>query len=553
MNGQSFLYRHATSLRMIAVVLVFVLLFGACAMASQTSTPPAEQSCEKIKQDIEQLQQELADLSAEMQRETGQLDQLNKAVAQTQADLNVATAHANAGLTNENLRGQLLDTLAHMLGLRKQLKQQLEDDAELIQEIKAEIANLLSKLANCALPSTTQPPKGTLSPQLPPPSSPAPSSTETPPNQPPPPTPAPAKKPAGQDCEKIKQDIEQLQQELADLSAEMQRETEQLDQLNKAVAQTQADLNVATAHANAGLTNENLRGQLLDTLAHMLGLRKQLKQQLEDDAELIQEIKAEIADLLSKLANCGPPSTTAPSKEETPNPQPPPPIPEENKKVSFQLRGFGGATIVNGNAPSTAGFDGAVLFPLGNRVLVGPTAGFQWVNSSIVSSIGSMTPGSTFANTGVGFNEGNFGGEVDFFTYSTSLWGKIGNPERNFWTDWEISVEGGATVANSTITQQSGFCGLGNATSPAGCTVTSTTTTHDTVTGPFVGGYISHSIFPHVRIFAGYDYHFELKARQPNQTNPTGPPTTTFDVHNNSIYGGFSLQFPRAILHAGRR
>src|SRR5579863_1886577 len=65
-----------------------------------------------------------------------------------------------------------------------------------------------------------------------------------------------------------------------------------------------------------------------------------------------------------------PPATT------TPPPTPPTP-PEENKRVAFQLRGFGGATIVNGNSPSTAGFDGAVLFPLGNRVLVGPTAGFQ--------------------------------------------------------------------------------------------------------------------------------------------------------------------------------
>lgn len=201
--------------------------------------------------------------------------------------------------------------------------------------------------------------------------------------------------------------------------------------------------------------------------------------------------------------------------------------PKENKSVStsgftpsIQLRGFGGATIVNGNTPATAGFDGAVLFPLGNRVLVGPTAGFQWVNSSIVSSIGSMTAGSTFANESVGFNQGNFGGTIGF---------PFGG--------WQLGIQGGATVASSTITQQTGFCGLGNATSPAGCTVSSTTNTHDTVVGPFVGGYISHSIFSHVGVFVEYDYQL-LRDTQPNPTNPSGPSVTVFDLHLNTICFG---------------
>jgi uncharacterized repeat protein (TIGR01451 family) len=108
---------------------------------------------------------------------------------------------------------------------------------------------------------------------------------------------------------------------------------------------------------------------------------------------------------------------------------------------SFEIRGFGGAAMVNGNSPSTAGFDGAVLFPLGNRVLVGPMAGFQWVSTSIVSTIGGGPPPSTFINTSVGFKSGNFGGRIAF---------PFGG--------WEIGVHGGATVAGSTITQQGGVC-----------------------------------------------------------------------------------------------
>lgn len=194
---------------------------------------------------------------------------------------------------------------------------------------------------------------------------------------------------------------------------------------------------------------------------------------------------------------------------------------------TIDIRGFGGASFINGNTPPTAGFDGAVLFPLGNHVLIGPTAGFQWVNSSIISSIGSMTAGSTFANTGVGFKEGNFGGQIGL-----NLSG------------WELGIRGGATVAGSSITQAEGFCGLGNATSPAGCTVTSSTTTHDTVTGPFVGGYISHSIFSHVGVFVEFDYS-RFKDTKPNATNPTGPSVSIFDLHNNAAVAGLVLSFGR--------
>ena len=159
-------------------------------------------------------------------------------------------------------------------------------------------------------------------------------------------------------------------------------------------------------------------------------------------------------------------------------------VAQQGTSPTIQLRGFGGATFVNGNSPSTAGFDGAVLFPIGHRVFAGPTAGFQWADSSVVSSIGSMTEGSTFANTSAGFKEGNFGGQIGF-----NLSG------------WELGVRGGATVASSAITEIDGFCG------PTGCSITSSKSGADTVVGPFVGGYLLRKISPHAGIYVEGDYH----------------------------------------------
>jgi hypothetical protein len=198
--------------------------------------------------------------------------------------------------------------------------------------------------------------------------------------------------------------------------------------------------------------------------------------------------------------------------------------------VEYYLRGFGGASFINGNTPASAGFDGGVLFPLGNRLLVGPTAGFQWVNSSAVRSIGSMNPGSTFAKTSAGFKEGNFGGQLSF-------------PLSGF----QLGIRGGATVAGSTITQATGFCSAGNATNPVGgCTTTSSTTTHDTVVGPFVGGYISHSICPHIGVFVDYDYT-RLKDTAASGTSGSSSSSsgTVFDLHSNSITAGVVLSFGR--------
>ena len=330
---------------------------------------------------------------------------------------------------------------------------------------------------------------------------------------------------ASEDCERIKQDIEQLQQELADLSAEMQRETEQLDQLNKAVAQTQADLNVATAHANAGLTNETLRGQLLDTLAHMLGLRKQLKQQLEDDAELIQEIKAEIADLLSKLANCGPPSTTEPPKAETPTPQPPPSpgtksvsstTPSVPAPCTF-LAGLSGGITTSGNLSTASAMEGDVGMYCGPGGL-----GLGFVRSGDATVQGTTTGSSLPASATANFHAAEFKGSVNVLDVGPL----------------SMYVQGGgwAFTARSTSTTTIVV------TNPTGGTMTETVTTTASRGGvaPFFGGSIQGRLTKYLAAQVGVKRGYLRSGNSLDQG-------VTMVLFGLSV----SPQFPRALLHLG--
>jgi hypothetical protein len=195
----------------------------------------------------------------------------------------------------------------------------------------------------------------------------------------------------------------------------------------------------------------------------------------------------------------------------------------------IQLRGFGGASFATSSTQGTAGFNSAVLFPLGNRLLVGPMAGFQWIDNSIVNAIGSHQPGSTFIDSSASFRNGNFGGEIAFPLHG----------------DWALFIHAGATVANSSVTQQSGFCGGTGPTAPLGCTVFNTTTTHDTVVGPFVGGYISHSIFSHVGVFAGFDWIHLNNTNSGTTTSPSSSSSsgsqTSFNVHHNNVVAGLTV------------
>ena len=116
---------------------------------------------------------------------------------------------------------------------------------------------------------------------------------------------------AGTDCETIKQDIQQLQDELVRLSMEMEKLNDLLDQADKDLAKAQADLNnYSNSKLAQAVLGEEERQELLDATAKLLNLRSQLRQQFEGDASKMQAIEDEIADLLNKLANCAPSSST---------------------------------------------------------------------------------------------------------------------------------------------------------------------------------------------------------------------------------------------------
>jgi hypothetical protein len=215
--------------------------------------------------------------------------------------------------------------------------------------------------------------------------------------------------------------------------------------------------------------------------------------------------------------------------------------------IQFQLRGFGGASFVNGNTPGSAGLDGDILFHLGNRILVGPTAGFQWVDNSIVNSIGSQQTGSTFIHTGAGFKQGNFGGGFVFQVSGTHA----------YTYPWMFGIHAGATVANSTITQAEGFCGPNttNPTAPPGCTVLSTTTTHDTVVGPFVDGYVAPPVhfgfdpgWAHYEVY-GLARWFTANIGRTTSAGTTsgssGGSQTGFDVNRVDVGAGIIFTFGR--------
>ena len=182
----------------------------------------------------------------------------------------------------------------------------------------------------------------------------------------------------------------------------------------------------------------------------------------------------------------------------------------------FLLRGFGGVTLINGNAPSAAGFDAAVLFPLGHLVHLGFASGFQWSDSSVVSMAGGSggSGPSTFINTSVGFKSGNFGGRLGLAA-----------------AGWELGLNAGVTVDGSSITQNEGACNTGGSAG-TGCIVTSTTKMYGAIVGPYAGPYVSRSIFHHVAVFAEGDFRHQKDGH-------------LFNNNSGSLVGGVVLSFGR--------
>jgi len=300
-------------------------------------------------------------------------------------------------------------------------------------------------------------------------------------------TTAPTQQAAEQDCEKIKQDIQQLQQDLAQISVEMQRLTEVLDQVNQNVAKTQTDLKTATGHANAGITSQAIRGQLLDALAKLLNTRRHIKQQLEDDATMMQDIKNEIADLLNKLASCHPASTTEPPKPEPPKEnkqvgmgQPPQPGPPK-RLFSMGVGGGLGFSNIGGTSGDRAAFLNS--FPggtfstsantfagnVGSSIGIGPTVfdfnawragGNTSTGNGPVSGGGTDTAHITQQFQGISLTGGGkipLGGGVSLILRGGG----------NFWHSNIDTKETVTSTTNSTATNSRGVDGIGWTTGAA--------------------------------------------------------------------------------------
>jgi len=325
---------------------------------------------------------------------------------------------------------------------------------------------------------------------------------------------------ADQDCAKIKQDIQQLQNELATISAAMQALTNELDQLNQAIAQAQADLRTVT---QVGHPSESFRGELLDTLAVLMSDRNQIEQQLEDDAKAIQAIKDKIADLLSKLGNCAPPSTTQPPKE-TPQAQPSGGAGSEGKshagKPIFSLEGnfavgfkqFSGANTclaAVGILPGAACTNSDKSFAFGGGATVGITPYFALsvgdtranaVTRSVNSSASSTTLNDTL--------------QPNFVTFM----GQVRLPVNRF----TFFFEGGGSTwqINERETQSPGTGG-------------SVATTSFRVTGQnaAAGGGIQVGLLKHAGL--RFEYQYLLAQKSPS-----------VDEHNNAALFGVFVSWP---------
>ena len=323
-----------------------------------------------------------------------------------------------------------------------------------------------------------------------------------------------------QDCERIKQDIQQLQQDLSNLSVEVQRLTDMLNTINKDISRAQANLKLTTA---PGL-NETLRGELLDSLANLMNFRSKWERQLEDDINLMQAIKDQIADLLNKLANCGPPGTTQPPKEETPTPQPPSTIPG-TKTVSSApapctfLAGLSGGITTSGNLSTASAMEGDVGMYCGPGGL-----GLGFVRSGDATVQGTTTGSSLPASATANFHAAEFKGSVNVLDVGPL----------------SMYVQGGgwAFTARSTSTTTIVV------TSPTGGTMTEMVTTTASRGGvaPFFGGSIQGRLTKYLAAQVGVKRGYLRSGNSLDQ----GVTMVLFGL-------SFSPQFPRALLHPGSK
>ena len=189
---------HRSACSLVLAIGVFALANIPPVAAQQTGTQPAGEDCATITQQVRDLQDALSQLSVERQALANALDRINNDIATLQQGVKFFSGPGSS----ESARGEALDKLATAMSQRQQVEKDLEDVDSLVQATKDAIADLLSKLANCAPPSTTQPNQASPLPQGPPGSI---------PTSPPPPL------QAAEDCAAITQQIRDLQDALSQL------------------------------------------------------------------------------------------------------------------------------------------------------------------------------------------------------------------------------------------------------------------------------------------------------------------------------------------------
>jgi hypothetical protein len=329
----------------LGVALAMLVIPAPSRAAAQQTAPSAQNGldCMRIMADIQQLEQDQAKIEADVHALTQQLYQLNDEI---DGDMKAVSYIRKQGYLSEETIGKILDSLADLMRLRVQIKQQLDTDADALQKSMNTIEALRNKLAGCGPPSAMTPPRQDGSnPPSPPPSTPptqtAPASLPAAPSEQAPPGQAASPQqtnvslPASPDCDRIKHDIEMLQQDLDHQTAEMQTFQKQMDDVNQTVAQMQTTLDELDAERNSiGGTLSRLifgeddsyaaiKSSALDSMAKMKDAMQKLQQFIDADAKQIQSLKDQIAALLKLIANCKPPAAGASQPPQgTPAPQP---------------------------------------------------------------------------------------------------------------------------------------------------------------------------------------------------------------------------------------
>jgi len=170
-------------------------------------------------------------------------------------------------------------------------------------------------------------------------------------------------------------------------------------------------------------------------------------------------------------------------------------------RPEIQFGANGGASFFNGNASPAFYIYGSALWG-GNTFKVGPIGGYEQVSDAPAGSIGGHGPGQTFVNQTLRSRIPTFGAQ---FVAET-------------WRGVTLEGSGGLAIVRQTEGLASGFCGLGNATSPAGCHVLSMTTTQNTGVGAFAQGGFSFALTQHISLTTGLRYVHQPAIKSPSSS-----------------------------------